>query len=96
MLTFGTLALLAASIRPHCDSHNVGQMWPDAANHDPALLLRLARGGNLRICGMGLWKWEWQSPTVSLRQMQDPTSENWRGKRHGAAVTAAGDSLTKR
>ena len=86
-MTFATLALLLVSARPHCNVENVGQMWPETANHDSGLLLRLAREGNLRICAVGLWKYQWQSPTVSLRQMGDPTSENWRGKRHGLTLT---------
>ena len=87
MLTLGTLALLAVSARPHCGVENAGQIWPDAANRDSGLLLKLAREGNLRVCSMGLWKYQWQSPTVSLRQMEDPNSENWRGKRHGLSLT---------
>ena len=86
-MTFATLALLLVSARPHCSAETVGQMWPETANHDSGLLLRLAREGNLRICAVGLWKYQWQSPTVSLRQMEDPTSENWRGKRHGLTLT---------
>ncbi len=87
MLTFATVALLVVSVRPHCGAENVGQMWPETANHDSGLLLKLAREGNLRICAMGLWKYQWQSPTVSLKQMEDPASENWRGKRHGLTLT---------
>ena len=86
-MTFAILALLIVSARPPCAAANVGQIWPDAANHDTGVLLKLAREGNLRICGMGLWKYQWQSPTVSLRQMEDPSSENWRGKRHGLTLT---------
>ena len=87
MLTFAAVALLVVSVRPHCGPENAGQMWPEAANHDSGLLLRLAREGNLRICTPGLWKYQWQSPTVSLKQMEDPASENWRGKRHGLTLT---------
>ena len=87
MLTLATLTLLVVSVRPPCAPENAGQMWPDAANRDSGLMLRLAREGNLRICAMGLWKYQWQSPTVSLRQMEDPSSENWRGRRHGLTLT---------
>ena len=87
MLTFATLALLVVSVRPPCGVEHAGQLWPDAANHDSGLLLRLAREGNLRICSKGLWKFQWQSPTVSLRQMEDPNNENWRSKTHGLTLT---------
>jgi hypothetical protein len=87
MLTLGTLTLLIVSARPHCGAENVGQIWPDAANHDSGVLLKLAREGHLRICSLGLWKYQWESPTVSLRQMEDPNNENWRGKRHGLTLT---------
>lgn len=86
-MTLATLALLIVSARPPCIAENLGQMWPETANHDSGVLLKLAREGNLRICAMGLWKYQWQSPTVSLRQMEDPGSENWRGKRHGLTLT---------
>ena len=87
MLTFATLTLLVVSVRPHCGAENVGQIWPEAANHDSSVMMNLARDGNLRICSTGLWKYQWESPTVSLRQMEDPTSENWRAKHHGLVLT---------
>ena len=87
MLTLASLTLLIISARPHCGAETAGQMWPPAANQDQALVMKLAREGNLRICTMGLWQYQWQSPTVTLRQMEDPSSENWRGKGHGPSFT---------
>jgi hypothetical protein len=64
------LACLAADDSPPaCGSRNQGQMWPEAANHNPKLISRLVRCGELLICVRGTWHYHWESPTVRLDQL---------------------------
>jgi hypothetical protein len=55
MLAVSLLCLAADHSRPACTSQIQGRMWPDAANHDPKLISRLVRCGELLICVRGSW-----------------------------------------
>ena len=55
--------------RPACGSHNQGQLWPEAANHDAKLMARLIRCGELFLCVRGTWHYHWESPSVRLDQL---------------------------
>ncbi|HEX5227184.1 MAG TPA: hypothetical protein VFW44_05715 [Bryobacteraceae bacterium] len=55
--------------RPACGSHNQGQLWPEAANHDSKLMARLMRCGELFLCVRGTWRYHWESPSVRLDQL---------------------------
>lgn len=55
--------------RPACGSHNQGQLWPEAANHDSKLMARLIRCGELFLCVRGTWHYHWESPSVRLDQL---------------------------
>jgi hypothetical protein len=64
------LACLAADdTRPICGSHNQGQLWPEAANHDSKLLAHLVRCGELFLCVRGTWHYHWESPSVRVDQL---------------------------
>ena len=54
---------------PACGSHNQGQVWPEAANHDSKLLAHLVRCGELLICVRGTWHYHWESPSIRLDQL---------------------------
>jgi hypothetical protein len=43
-------------------------MWRDAANHDPKLISRLVRCGELLICVRGSWHYHWEAPSVWVDQ----------------------------
>jgi hypothetical protein len=63
------LCLAADDSRPVCNSQNQGQLWPEAANHDPKLISRLVRCGELFICVRGAWHYHWESPTIRVDQL---------------------------
>jgi hypothetical protein len=44
-------------------------MWPEAANHDPKIISRLVRCGELFICVRGSWHYHWEAPSVRLDQL---------------------------
>jgi hypothetical protein len=52
-----------------CDRANAGLFWPEAANHDAAVLNQAARCGSLRYCGRTTFGWKWQSLTVSVQSL---------------------------
>ena len=62
--------------RPVCSSHNQGQLWPEAANHDSRLLARLVRCGELYVCVRGTWHYHWESPSVRLDQLGRGAKQN--------------------
>lgn len=57
--------------KPACKAQNMGQLWPDAANHDRAAVGRFARCGELQICTRGPWHYGWQPLTVSVEQLRN-------------------------
>jgi hypothetical protein len=61
----------APAAKPSCNAQTLGRMWPDAANGNPRLMVKLSRGGDLEICTHGDWRYGWKSPTVSLTQLRD-------------------------
>lgn len=69
VLAVPLLCLAADDSRPACSSQNQGRMWPEAANHNPKLISRLIRCGDLLICVRGVWHYHWEAPSVSLDQL---------------------------
>jgi hypothetical protein len=66
------LMLAAASpAKPVCNAASVGRMWPDAANDNPRMVLRLSRCGELEVCTRRGWHYRWKSPTVTIEQLRD-------------------------
>lgn len=74
----GTFVLLGASTvlyaaedssRPLCTQDNAGELWPEAANHDPKAVLRLARCGDLQICVRKGKRFRWEPLTVRFDQL---------------------------
>lgn len=70
VLIAGLLAAEAGAVRPVCKAENMGQMWPEAANHDPRALNKLAHCGELLICTRTYWHYRWQPLTVRLDQLR--------------------------
>ena len=68
-LAVPALPVAADDSRPACTSQNQGSMWPEAANHDPKLISRLARCGELLICVRGTWRYHWEAPSVRVDQL---------------------------
>jgi hypothetical protein len=61
--------LAADDSRPLCSSQNHGQLWPEAANHDPKVLASLMRCGELYICVHGTWHYHWEATSIRLDQL---------------------------
>lgn len=70
ILAMPSFSVAADDPRPACSSHNQGQMWPDAANHDPKLISRLVRCGQLFICVRGTWHYHWEAPSIRVDQLK--------------------------
>jgi len=63
------LCLAADDSRPACTSQIQGRLWPDAANHDPKLIPRLVRCGELLLCVRGNWRYHWEALSVRVDQL---------------------------
>ncbi len=71
LLGASTLLCLAEDpARPLCTKENVGEMWPEAANHDQKALVHLARCGELQMCVRNGKKFRWQPLTVRIDQLR--------------------------
>lgn len=79
-LSFLKVWMLAAALggisipeagKPACNAENLGRMWPDAANNDRRLFTKLARCGALQVCTRQVWRYRWESPTVTLDQLRE-------------------------
>jgi hypothetical protein len=69
ILAVPLMCLAADDSPPACTSQNQGRMWPDAANHDPKLISRLTRCGELLICVRGAWHYHWEAPSIRVDQL---------------------------
>ena len=66
--------------KPACNAQTLGRMWPDAANDDPRLVVKLTRAGELEICTRGPWRYSWKSPTVSIEKLRDRSARKRSGQ----------------
>lgn len=55
--------------RPSCNAQNRGRLWPEQANTDPAFARQAGRCGELRMCSLGVWKYDWAPLTVHITQL---------------------------
>jgi|SRR5271168_679443 len=69
ILAVPLFSVAADDVRPACSSQNQGRMWPEAANHDPKLISRLTRCGELLICVRGNFHYHWEAPSVRVDQL---------------------------
>lgn len=69
-LVSASLSPAADDLKPACNSHTVGKLWPDAANEDAKLRKKMARCGELELCTRGQWRYRWEALTVRLDQLR--------------------------
>ena len=58
---------MATSERPKCEKATRTMFWPEEANSDARVAVRLAREGKLLICTRGAWKYGWRPVAVNVR-----------------------------
>ncbi len=71
----------AAAEKPACNAHSVGSLWPAIdwpsnassvnANQNGEASDNPARNGTLEICTRGLYRYRWQSLTVSYQKLME-------------------------
>ena len=66
---FATLCLADDVPQPACTAQNYGRMWPDAANDNPKMLIKLARCGGLQVCSRPAMRYKWVALTVRVDQL---------------------------
>ena len=55
--------------KPPCNAQNRGRFWPEQANTDSATARAASRSGDLQICTLGTWKYQWASLSVHVGQL---------------------------
>ncbi|MBM3761490.1 MAG: hypothetical protein FJW36_14725 [Acidobacteria bacterium] len=56
--------------RPACNAVTRGLMWPVEANGNGKVAIALSKQGALQICTKGPWRYQWTSPVVHIKQLQ--------------------------
>jgi hypothetical protein len=74
---------------PACSAKLRGQFWPQEANENPVLLMRLARSGELRMCTRGTWLYRWESLTVHVNQLRKSGEIKPRGGQSALSTASA-------
>jgi hypothetical protein len=65
------LCLASDDLKPACDANNIGQLWPEAANHDSKLRKKFSRCGELEVCTLAKHRrYRWESITVRIDQLR--------------------------
>lgn len=64
------LCLASDDLKPACDADNAGQLWPEAANHDPSVRRKSSRCGELEICKLAKKHYRWELVTIRLDQLR--------------------------
>ena len=72
--------------RAPCNVHNRGRLWPDQANTDPVVASKAGRCGQLLMCSLVGFKYDWQPLTVHVSQL---------GKAHGDAIPGCAQNAGK-
>jgi hypothetical protein len=60
------LACAAPNEKPACKAGNNGQFWPPEANSGHAAFQHFAQSGELQICTLVVWKYQWEFLTVNV------------------------------
>ena len=77
--------------KPACNRSNRGRFWPESANSDPQSLRKFAREGKLEVCSQAIWKYRWESLTVTVQQLSKPTREPEKASDTESAAGPASD-----
>jgi hypothetical protein len=74
-----------------CSAKLRGRFWPQEANQDRGLLVKLARWGELCVCTRGIWRCRGESSTVHVNQLARGGDAKPRGGDPAALPTARQD-----
>lgn len=67
-----SLALQTASERPQCDSHHLGQFWPQLPGKDSQAVRKLVQAGELQVCSRSSpWRFRWEQISVTINQLKN-------------------------
>jgi len=61
------LSPIADADPPKCEKAIRSQFWPQEANGNPRVTMRLAREGKLLICTRDVWRYKWRPVTFNIQ-----------------------------
>ena len=73
--------------KPACVKQRAGEFWPAEANSSPKALHELARSGQLEVCSCKLWRYKWESLTVSVKALQESNIKSKQAQADRAPVS---------
>jgi hypothetical protein len=81
--------------RPACTSKLSGAFWPEEANRDPRLAIRLSREGTLEICSRGSWRFRWSLVSINAKRYLERDKAASRNDTRAAASVSARSAQTE-
>lgn len=64
------LAFAAHPPRPACSKRTDGRLWPEEANADRSVALRLMRSGEVYVCSYGRLWYRWEPLSVDVKTLE--------------------------
>lgn len=82
---FGAICFAGQARKPVCNARNQGQFWPVEANFSQDAARQLCQRGELEMCALVVWKYEWQRISVNVRDMAKGRRPLTSASRHAGA-----------
>ena len=60
---------VAEEQKPACTAANHGRFWPEEANNSAQAAHQLSHSGELEMCSVVVWKYQWRKLTVNVRDL---------------------------
>ena len=60
---------VAEEQKPACTAANHGRFWPEEANTSAEAAHQLSHRGELEMCSVVVWKYQWRKLTVNVRDL---------------------------
>ena len=63
------ISTLAQEQKPACTASNHGRFWPEEANAGAGAARQFSQRGELEMCALVMWKYQWRKLTVNVRNL---------------------------
>src|SRR5947208_14909914 len=80
---------MAEDQKPACNAANHGRFWPEAANASKEAAHQLSHNGELEMCSVVVWKYQWRKLTVNVKDLPRKKSSRAAKAESGKPSTVA-------
>ena len=87
---------VAEEQKPACNAANHGRFWPEEANNSAQAAHQLSHSGELEMCSVVVWKYQWRKLTVNVRDLpRKKSARDARAESRKASAAAASQAVTE-